>query len=390
MQAIQVESNSFQFAPQVLAWAIDRTGLSIDTLAKRVGTSIQNVEAWSAGGNPTICQAEKLASAAHIPFPLLLLKEIPAVAPSLPDFRTPGSHTLEKASPELEDTILHAQNCQDWYREYLLENGEGRNEFSGCLRSVDSVDEAARNLLALFPTLEFERKKANSTGAFLSALVRLTERDQGVCVMRGGVAKFNTKRPLDASEFRGFALSDEVAPLVFLNTKDSLSGQVFSLVHELVHIARSLSGVSGENVESSEETYANKVAGRFLIPEESLACLLSGKDDLLATAENLARRLKVSAWAVLTRALDLSLITRDEYIELIAEIRRGLANHPKKGGADFYTARAAFLGRNISCAMVESVRSGSMLYRDMWRLTGISPSKVGDFAKRLGHPWGGS
>src|SRR5699024_3916533 len=99
-----------------------------------------------------------------------------------------------------------------------------------------------------------------------------------IWVMRNGVVGNNTHRPLSVQQFRGFAISDPVVPLIFINGKDAKAAQIFTFAHELAHIWLGSTGISnvliGETdygVHSALERKCNKIAAEFLVPEAGFA-----------------------------------------------------------------------------------------------------------------------
>ena len=122
-------------------------------------------------------------------------------------------------------------------------------------------------------------------------------------------------------EFRGFAISDELAPLVFINGRDFRAAQIFTLAHELAHLWIGETGVSNPDykLRSAEqgnavERVSNRVAAETLVPSEDfLARWQNGSTPIETNLRSLMYHYRVSGMVVLRQAYDLELIPPDDY-----------------------------------------------------------------------------
>ena len=84
----------------------------------------------------------------------------------------------------------------------------------------------------------------------------------------------NTHRPLNPDEFRGFALTDNYAPYIFINGKDFTAAKMFTLAHELAHIWLGKSAAFDlqftRSSEDAVEIFCNQTAAEFLVPQHLL------------------------------------------------------------------------------------------------------------------------
>jgi len=112
--------------PQIIRWARQRLGLSLEETACRVGLreKPERSMAWENGEQyPTFRQAQDLSKALRIPFGYLFLSKPPQVVLPIADFRTLPRDVLAKFSAELEDVLNDACRKRDWLRERRLQEG---------------------------------------------------------------------------------------------------------------------------------------------------------------------------------------------------------------------------------------------------------------------------
>ena len=370
--------------PAMLRWARDRVGLDVNDAATAAGVKPEQFRLWEEGdAQPTFRQAQGIAQALHTPFGFFFLTEAPAEAPLLPDLRTVGGSPAGRPSVDLTETVRHAVQRQAWFVEYLQEQGAEPLPFVGRFTAAANPVRVAQDIREVLGVdIEHGQRKWD---VYYRELIEAAER-VGVLVMRSGIVGNNTHRKLDVGEFRGFAISHPLAPVVFINSSDAPSARLFTLLHELAHIWLGSSGISNAAPGNTrrEEIACNAVAGEFLAPSDMFAQLwAAAAQDLPARVAELVQRLHVSRFVVIRRALDLGLVDRDTYTAFYrAELDEFRA--AGGGGSSFYRNAGAKNSARFSRAVIAEAFSGRLLLRDAGRLLGVQPSRIRDFAEQLG------
>ena len=359
--------------PHLLRWARERSGIQSDSLARR----FKKLPEWESGETrPTLKQVEAFARAVHVPVGYLFLTEPPEETVPIPDFRTFAARTVTRPSPNLLDTIYMCQERQSWYRDFARISGQPELGFVGSATANSSAETIAKEMRERLGFDFATRRECPTWTDALRLFIRQTE-EAGVLVMVSGVVMSNTHRRLDPSEFRGFALSDSLAPLIFINGRDSKAAQMFTLAHELAHVwigASALSnlGVAPRSGFRREEVWCNAVAAEFLVPQAALQSHLRRDEPLSDAISRLARTFKVSTMVILRRLLDAGRIGRDRFdIEWEREIERLAALPQRGGGGNFYNTALARVSQRFARALVASTLEGHTLYRDAFRMLGV-------------------
>lgn len=370
-------------APELLIWAGERSGRERETLLN----AFSRLPEWEAGSaQPTFAQLEDYARKTYTPIGYFFLPEPPEISLPIPDLRTVGSKRLGEPSPDLLDTIAICMDRQDWYRSYLIERGEGPLPFVGSLSTSMGVHEAANTIREALDFGVDARARVGTWEEALRALISSLE-SAGILVMASGVVGSNSHRKLDPGEFRGFALADSHAPVIFVNSADARSAQAFTLAHELVHIWLGLSAVTDWNIVSeapangrssdSLEYWVNDVAAELLVPEDLISGNYQPAADLLSEVHRLSRFFKVSNVVVLRRLADLQLISWRDYRAGMEDLE-SRAREAHSDGGNFYRTVPVRASPRFTRAVVTSTLEGRTLYRDAFRLLGFSSQKAFD------------
>ncbi len=379
--------------PKVLTWARETAGMSLDDAARALGltdargrTGVQRLEAMELGADePTRPLLLKMAKTYRRPLLVFYLAEPPKTGDRGQDFRTLPGH--EKFNPELDALVRDIKARQGLIRSMLEDDkAEALPFVSSATMELPAPKLAARMAERLNFSLELYRVAKTRDEAF--TYLRETIEASGVYVLLlGNLGSYHTNIPVEV--FRGFALADDIAPLIVINDQDSRTAWSFTALHELAHLWLGQTGISGADSENTIERYCNDVAGEFLLPATELRQLAPFlKLSVAAIAEHIepfAQAHRVSRAMIAYKLYRAGMIGKttwgaldqrfkDEYLQF--KQHEAERNKKAEGGPNYYIVRRHRVGPALLGLVRRSLDEGTITYTKASTVLGVKPRSV--------------
>lgn len=379
-----------QIKGDLLHWARDRSGIDSNDFSKK----FPDFDAWVRGTkDPTLKQLQKFAAGTYTPLGYLFLDRPPDEKMPISDLRAGRSGYPTRPSPHLLDTIYRCQRRQEWYRTFASSHDEDPIPFVGTVTNAANIPTVADEMRQV---IDFSVEVRSSVPTWTEALstFRRQVEQSGVLIMMSSIVGNNKNRKLSPDEFRGFALVDSYAPLIFVNSADSKAAQTFTIAHELAHLWIGAEGLS--NLEprtppgADTEGWCNEVATEFLVPRDEFRSRYKSSSPLEQELAQQARHFKVSSLVILRCIRDLGGITRRDFNrvydkELVKAKQAKARQAQKPGGGDSYRTKSVRVGERFARAVITSTLEGDTTYTEALDLLDIATLRTfHNYARKLG------
>lgn len=245
---------------------MDQAAVGDLELAERCGVDVDAVREWRSGASrPTKTQFAKLVARLRRPSSVYFLPEPPDADPVLRAFRGPPGSSRHRPLEDKELIALQsAERIQKIARWVRAERGDDVISLPTISSSTTLRAQAdgARDHLGWRLVLQTEAKSSSEVARLLRA--RLEE--AGILVLQFSMTP---------SGCRGFALHDEHAPVIAVNSAYTTEARVFTMLHEYAHIARGAGHICSRVPDSLVERRCENFAAAFLMPRDDLQRFVS-------------------------------------------------------------------------------------------------------------------
>ena len=381
--------------PEILIWARETAGLTSEAAAGKLGfrdsrkwTAVERLRAYESGQDPPSRSVLSImAEKYRRPILTFYLPKPPLKGDTGADFRT-----LSAAAPPKDDPTLDALLRDVRVRQSILRAALEDEDEVEPLRFVNSMsmnDGKAAVLAYMNALLNVDvrdyRTQRDANDAF-NLLRTAAERVGVFVILKGNLGSYHTDISLET--FRGFALSDKVAPFIVINPNDYRSEWSFTLLHELAHLLLGQTGVGNVSFDNATERFCDDVAGDFLLPDDELRTLaIDAKPDTpdiedvserisqFANEHNLSRRM------IAYKAYRRGALNRNIYDRLASDFRRQwFATKKQKqgqgGGPDYYIMQRHRIGERIISLTDRMMSAGALSTTKAAKVLGVKPQRI--------------
>jgi Zn-dependent peptidase ImmA (M78 family) len=363
-------TNEALVTPSVMKWAREHARLDISTAADKLQRPENDIAMWESGEKrPTLAQAKKASEVYKRSLAVFYLPEPPKDFDTIKDFRLLPDKNLGEWSPELALLIRQIMVKQQWLSEYFQEIEMEKIPFIGSAATNISPDKLANEIRKYLNFDISEQIKCKEPREAFNLWIEYAE-TAGVNICRQG--------GIESEEARGFALTDEYAPFIYINSNDSYAGRLFTLVHELAHLWINQSGISNllgnyeraRRPEDKIEYFCNQVAGKTLVDDQILLSqwkVRNAEDSLIEQVQRLAHHFSVSGEVIARRLLEQNSISQIDYRELRNHYLKEWEKHKTKKASGFLVyghRRVLENGNYFSQNVLGAYQQGRLLARD--------------------------
>lgn len=376
--------------PDVLIWARTSMGLSQQQAAQKLDMPLIQLRLLEEGPEvPTIGQLRKMAEVYRRPLAALFLPEPPADFSVMRDYRLLPGNDRKPYSPNLIREFRRARSQHDVAVDLAELSGDVSSPFTLVLRLDDDPEiagQAIRSWLRVPDGDSDHPYQPPSLGQWIDLI-----EDQGILVIQ--------VRGIDIEEMRGCSISDQPFPVVMLNSKDSVRGRVFTLMHELAHILLRSGGICDlqdqrqRNTEEKGrvERYCNQVAAAVLMPQvlvehdprvRRFSITNAHSDEQL---KDLADAYGVSREAMLLRIVNLGHATWDDYYSKRPYFRRMDDSEERTPGhPGYYRSHIRRMGKRYTGSVVGAYHDRNITGSELADYLDIMVENLPGFELELG------
>ena len=368
---------------EMLRWARERAGYTVEQVAHRRRVSSETVEEWEQGKNyPTWRQLEQLAhNDYHRSTGFFFLNIPPEENTVFAEFRRLPDSMLDELEPDTVYAIRQARIRQDDLRMLFGTQGAGERfilrDFFGKANANDPV----RLAFDVRERLDIDLDEQKSWESADEALKQWRERveDNGIWVF---------KRSFTQKDISGFCLNDEAYPVIYLHNGQAKTRQIFTLFHELAHLLfdfNHLDRLDSEyylrglaDADRAIEIACNRFAGELLVPTADFESTIAVLEPSNLTDEyltHLSRNYKVSREVILRKFRDRGWLDSARYLQWVQQWRSEQAPRSGKGG-NYYNTQGTYLGRKYLRAAFSAFDEGRIDELQLTAYLGVKGSSL--------------